>query len=112
MFVDDGSTDKFRANNKKNIKEKNSNVKYYKKENGGLSDARNYGMKYAQSEYIAFLDSDDFITTKRCMKKCTIKRLKIMQTMWNAIFTGAYPKVEEKNGTQNSFEDEIKNLRD
>ena len=32
----------------------------YIKENGGLSDARNYGLKYVNSEYVMFIDSDDF----------------------------------------------------
>lgn len=63
IIVNDGSTDL-----SKNIIEEYtnqySNVKYYKKENGGLSDARNYGMKYATGEYVAFLDADDYIDAK------------------------------------------------
>ena len=33
------------------------------KENGGLGDARNYGMERASGEYIGFVDSDDWIET-------------------------------------------------
>ena len=59
IVVNDGSTD----NSKKVVLDyarKYSNIVYLEKKNGGLSDARNYGMKFANGEYIAFVDSDDF----------------------------------------------------
>lgn len=34
----------------------------YIKENGGLGDARNYGLQYAHAEYIGFVDSDDYVS--------------------------------------------------
>ena len=61
IIVNDGSTD----NSEQiilNYKEKYPNkIVYLKKENGGLSDARNYGMPHAKGDYIAFLDSDDYV---------------------------------------------------
>ena len=36
-------------------------IVYLEKENGGLSDARNYALPYATGRYIAFLDSDDYV---------------------------------------------------
>lgn len=57
IVVNDGSTD----NSKKIIEKYKDKIIYLEKENGGLSDARNYGLKYATGEYVAFLDSDDFI---------------------------------------------------
>ena len=61
IVVNDGSPD----NSEKIIKKyekKYKNIKYLVKENGGLSDARNFGLKYAKGEYIAFLDSDDYVS--------------------------------------------------
>lgn len=61
IIVNDGSPDNSEDIIKKYTK-KYQNFKYYKKENGGLSSARNYGIKYATGDYIAFLDSDDYVT--------------------------------------------------
>ena len=56
IIVDDGSTD----NTKELLEEYNDDrIKYFYKENGGLSSARNYGIERANGKYIAFLDADD-----------------------------------------------------
>lgn len=40
---------------------KDRRIKVVHKENGGLSDARNYGMKYVSGLYTVFIDSDDWL---------------------------------------------------
>ena len=40
-----------------------ANIIAVKKENGGLSDARNHGIQMAKGEYLAFVDSDDYVDT-------------------------------------------------
>lgn len=61
IIVNDGSTDNSKNVIEKFIKEYPEKIVYLEKENGGLSDARNYGLSYAKGEYIAFLDSDDYV---------------------------------------------------
>ena len=60
ILVDDGSTDDSGLICDKYSK-KNEFVKVIHKENGGLSDARNAGIKRAIGEYLMFVDSDDYI---------------------------------------------------
>jgi len=61
IIVNDGSTDSSELIIKKFIEKYPEKIKYYVKENGGLSDARNYGLQYVTGEYVAFLDSDDYV---------------------------------------------------
>lgn len=60
LLVDDGSTDNS-AKVCKAFSSSDSRIKYFYKENGGLSDARNYGIRKAKGTYIVFIDSDDYI---------------------------------------------------
>lgn len=60
ILVDDGSTDKS-SEICKEFTDNDKRFKYYYKENGGSSSARNLGLRQATGEYIAFIDSDDSI---------------------------------------------------
>ena len=60
ILVDDGSTDASGEMCDQYAK-KDSRITVIHKKNGGLSDARNVGIEYAQGEYIGFVDSDDWI---------------------------------------------------
>ena len=61
ILVNDGSKDNSGTIAKKYAERNKDKVIYVEKENGGLSDARNYGLKYAIGNFVAFLDSDDYI---------------------------------------------------
>lgn len=63
IIVNDGSTDDS-LNIAKNLAENNDNIHVISQENGGLSSARNKGLKMSQGEYVWFVDSDDWIEEK------------------------------------------------
>lgn len=60
IIVDDGSTDKT-GDIAEGYAEKYEHIRCIHKENGGLSDARNVGLKYSKGEYVVFFDSDDWV---------------------------------------------------
>lgn len=61
ILVDDGSPDHC-AQKCDEWAKKDLRIRVVHKQNGGLSSARNAGLDVAKGEYIAFVDSDDFIT--------------------------------------------------
>lgn len=62
IVINDGSPDNSNKIIKKYEKKYPKKIKGYEKENGGLSDARNFGISKASGEYLAFLDSDDYVS--------------------------------------------------
>lgn len=105
LIVIDGSPD-----NSKQIAEdyaeKDNRIKIFEKENGGLSDARNYGMERASGEYIYFMDSDDWIEPnllEECIREVNQKNLDFL------IF-GYQQDNENENGELLSSEKVIPNL--
>lgn len=61
ILVDDGSTDSSGIICDKYL-QKDKRIKVIHKENGGLSSARNAGLKKATGDYIGFVDSDDWVS--------------------------------------------------
>lgn len=60
VVVDDGSTDDS-GSICDDFAKKEKNVQVFHKKNGGLSSARNYGLKKSKGEIVAFVDSDDYV---------------------------------------------------
>lgn len=61
LLVDDGSTDGSGTLCDR-LAERDSRIKVLHKPNGGLSDARNCGLRQASGEWVSFVDSDDWVS--------------------------------------------------
>ena len=73
ILVNDGSPDKC-GQLCDELAKIDDRIKVFHKENGGLSDARNYGVERANGKYIGFVDSDDYI--HECMYEELYKAIK------------------------------------
>ncbi|WP_263602128.1 glycosyltransferase family 2 protein [Chryseobacterium sp. PET-29] len=62
LVVNDGSTDCSEDIIRNYAQRYPDRIKAFQKENGGLSDARNFGIDRATGDYIGFVDSDDYVS--------------------------------------------------
>ncbi len=108
IFIDDGSTDKTPSIVDEYALNYN-NIKVLHVKNGGQSKARNLGMKEATGDFLAFLDSDDYVETtmyEKLYEKAISDDFDITVCDVNII----YPK---KNVTiSNGSKTDINNLED
>lgn len=68
LLVDDGSPDGCPALCDQ-WAERDSRIRSLHKKNGGLSDARNYGLQNAKGDYVVFIDGDDFWVDKESLEQ-------------------------------------------
>ncbi len=101
ILVNDGSPDKCgqMCDEYANI---DSRIKVIHKENGGLSDARNAGLKIAIGDYIAFVDSDDYIEPdmlEKLYEACKKYHVKMAGVDLAYVFENKNDRVEKSNHT-------------
>ncbi len=115
IVVNDGTKDDSQKIIDEYVKKYPDIVKSYIKENGGLSDARNYGIAKASGEYITFLDSDDYIepnTYKNMLDIAYKDNLDLVVSDLEYYHWGSNPNRSNliKEGINRVSDDDLKNL--
>ncbi|MDE6626106.1 MAG: glycosyltransferase [Lachnospiraceae bacterium] len=105
LLIDDGSTDASLALCKK-LAESDSRIKVYHKTNGGIGDARNFGLAHATGDYIGFCDQDDEISEDMYQKMIS----RIVSDGSQAAICGCYR--QKRNGGKVVFEQYTDNVFD
>ena len=95
ILVDDGSPDNCPAMCDEYAK-RDKRIKVIHKENGGLSDARNKGLKAATGKYVMFVDSDDYIELSTCESLLPFAEKDYDIISGNGIAEGANKKLTQK----------------
>ena len=115
ILVDDGSTDKSGILCDKLAFMHPEYILVIHKENGGLSSARNYGIKKAKGKYILLVDSDDYLT--KDLLKVLIKEIEIDADIYefgykiyrnNKEIAIIYPYISENNNSQDYLINSLK----
>ena len=97
IVVDDGSEDDLREKIEEFKDEKR--IKYFYKDNTGVSDTRNYGVNQAIGEYIIFVDSDDYISRTLLKDIEPYINQKIDLIKWTPIFVDEDGNILRKEGS-------------
>lgn len=105
LLIDDGSTDGSLALCKK-LAESDSRIKVYHKTNGGIGDARNFGLAHATGDYIGFCDQDDEVSEAMYQKMLS----RIVSDESQAAICGSYR--QKRNGGKVVFEQYTDNVFD
>ena len=111
IVVNDGSKDNSEKIIKKYLKKYPKKIKYIKKNNGGLSSARNEGLKHASGEYIGFVDSDDYVslnTFNLMYKKAKEKNFDLVVCNLNYVYETKTKMVSAGLDKDLENEDEVK----
>lgn len=101
IIVNDGSEDNSQLIIDEFVKKDSLKFKFFIKENGGLSDARNFGIERALGEYLILLDSDDFIDeyyleniNQKIKEENDLDLIRVPKKVYNSKYEFLY---EEKN---------------
>lgn len=103
IIVDDGSTDNSREVILE-LEKKDKRVRSVFKKNGGLSSARNAGIKVAKGDYIAFLDADDLWKPEKLQNQIVCLQKNKDSNFVFSNYTGFYP-----DGRKEDFKHEFGN---
>lgn len=102
IIVNDGSTDDSQKLIDEFQKKYPEKIKSFKKKNGGLSDARNFALKYVTGDYMIFCDSDDYLECELLLninKVVTSRKYDVIKFLFNIV---------DENG--NTIKKEISNI--
>lgn len=72
LVIDDGSTDGTRALVESYTARYPDLIRYIYQQNGGQGEARNHGMRVASSDWVAFLDADDWWKPEKLAKQVAL----------------------------------------
>lgn len=110
LVVNDGSPDNSQEIVEEYAKKYPKIIKSYVKENGGVSSARNYGISKAKGDYIAFVDSDDYVDKYYLSSLYETAIKEKADIVVCDLYKKTDNKLEIMNGYKEYTDDKVKNL--